>query len=397
MMHIGKPEWQPILDYLADLHKKSTYPAESPLKHPFETLGTGYIGGKCFAHWDTVHVALDAFASGNIGHGRHQLLNLFTLQQADGFMPGLIYFRDQVTWNTDCGWPPVWPAAVDDYLECKDDKELLKTAFRALNRQIAWFEQKRAASPAGFYYQDILNRNWESGVDEGVRFDSVQTGPRACIDATAHVWALYDAAQRWLKKLGEDSRNFADKKDKLTNYIREELFDPQTGWFYDSWVMAGDSPKTGAFEGVWPVVVGAATKQQSIRVIEEHLMNPRRFYAAHPIPTVALDDPASEPRMWRGPAWNSMTYWAARGCLNYDQPEAACKLIEAALDDSAAQFARTETIWEFYDPCGGPPEKLQRKPDTPHNIPCHDYTGHNPLHAMAELWKQSKKRINIRT
>ena len=65
---------------------------------------------------------------------------------------------------------------------------------------------------------------------------------------------------------------------------------------------------------------------------------------------MALSDPKFELRMWRGPAWNCMTYWAARGCLRYDRADAARKLLEAALDATATQFERTGTIWEFYHP-----------------------------------------------
>jgi hypothetical protein len=81
-----------------------------------------------------------------------------------------------------------------------------------------------------------------------------------------------------------------------------------------------------------------------------------------------------------------MTYWAARGCLRYGRRDAASRLLERALDSSAAQFERTGTIWEFYDALGGQPELLQRKPHTPFNAPCCDYLGHNPLIAMARMY-----------
>lgn len=83
------------------------------------------------------------------------------------------------------------------------------------------------------------------------------------------------------------------------------------------------------------MVVGAATPEQGRRVIDEWLMRPDRFFTPHPISTVAKSDPKFELRMWRGPVWNSMTYWAARGALHYDRPQAARKLLEAALDNSA--------------------------------------------------------------
>jgi hypothetical protein len=82
-----------------------------------------------------------------------------------------------------------------------------------------------------------------------------------------------------------------------------------------------------------------------------------------------------------------MTYWAARGCLRYQRPDAARQLLERALDASAVQFERTGTVWEFYHPHGGDPEMLERKPHTPYNRPCVDYLGHNPLIAMAQIYQ----------
>jgi hypothetical protein len=74
--------------------------------------------------------------------------------------------------------------------------------------------------------------------------------------------------------------------------------------------------------------------------------------------------------------------------VRYDHNDTARKLLEAALDATAKQFARTGTVWEFYDPRGGDPESLKRKP-TGRNVPCRDYLGHNPLFAMADLWRKS--------
>jgi hypothetical protein len=138
-------------------------------------------------------------------------------------------------------------------------------------------------------------------------------------------------------------------------------------------------------------VVGAATADQAGRVIDEHLLHPDRFFTAHPICTVAHTDPGFELRMWRGPTWNSMTYWAARGCLRCDRPDAACLLVERALDASAAQFERTGTVWEFYHPHGGDPVAIKRKPHTEYNTPCPDYLGHNPLLAMARIYDAARR------
>jgi putative isomerase len=101
--------------------------------------------------------------------------------------------------------------------------------------------------------------------------------------------------------------------------------------------------------------------------------------------------------MWRGPTWNSMTYWAARGCLRYGRPDAARKLVERALDASAAQFELTGTVWEFYHPHGDDPRQVKRKPHTPYNTPCPDYLGHNPLIAMTRIYDATHPHLEEKT
>lgn len=140
------------------------------------------------------------------------------------------------------------------------------------------------------------------------------------------------------------------------------------------------------------MVVGAATQEQAERVIDENLLNPDKFFSKHPVSTVGLKEPLFEFRMWRGPVWNSMTYWSARGCMRYGRTDAAKRILENALDASASQFGRTGTIWEFYHPHGGNPEQLQRKPHTLQNKPCQDYLGHNPLIAMARMYDAKEQR-----
>jgi len=380
-----------MLQYIADLHERSIKPPQYPFPYPWEEIGPGYWGAPAFGHWDIVHQILDTLPA-EPDHARQQILNNLAGQQPDGLVPGVIWMRTgRGTWSGDTGHPPVWPVAAQDFCDTHGSSDLIAACFEPLTRQIVWFERFRKADDGGFFYTDILNHSWESGVDEGVRFDDIATGPYACVDATAHVYWLYDYASRWARTLGRDSREFDAKADALRTFMRDRLFDPETGFFHDVWAVGNPDKRRLAYEGMWPMVVGAATEEQAARVIDENLLDPDRFLTDHPIATVAVSDPKFELRMWRGPAWNSMTYWAARGCLAYGGADAARRLIEKALDNTAAQFQRTGQIFEFYHPFGGDPVSVQRKPDTPHNEPSRDYLGHNPVLAMARLWRGSGK------
>lgn len=384
---LGKALWRPMLGYVAELHERSVHPAFHPFSRPWEEIGPGYHLSPAFGHWDIVHQILDCLPA-EPQHALDQILDNLENQQPDGLIPGSIWMRREgPDWSTEFGHPPVWPVAVQEYVGLTGDADLLETCFESLVKQIGWFETRRRADGMGHYYTDILDHRWESGVDEGVRFDEVAKGPFACVDATAHVCLMYDSAARWAAALGRDSQPFVAKAAALRAFIQKELFDEETGFFHDIWAVGRPEVRPLAFEGMWPVVVGAATEDQARRVIDENLLNPERFFTNHPLATVARCDPRFELRMWRGPAWNSMTYWAARGCLRYGRGDAARRILEQALDASAEQFERTGTVWEFYDPFGGKPEELTRKPQTKQNRPCRDYLGHNPVIAMARMWE----------
>ncbi len=419
---LGKPDWRGVLAYDALLHRADTHPAEPPFQFPWEDTGRGYGYGPGTGHWDLVHEIIDVSPAAP-QHAREQLLNDVRLQLPSGFLPGLYWMRtpkaadDPVIYDNanskyspTQGNPPVWVVAADDFLEQEQartgtyDTKLADEFLRTAIKQLQWFERERRAVPDGFLYLDIVTHKWESGVDEGVRFDGL--GPdgakptsTACIDATSHVYQEYVYAAKWAKKLGKDAAPFEARAAHLREFIQTRLWSERDGYFYDSWVLDrapdGDRAtwhgtatpgRSHPIEGFWPMVVGAATPAQAKRVLAEWIMNPKRFNTRHPVASVAADDPKFSNRMWRGPVWNSMTYWAARGALRYGQPADARQLLGAALDDTAAQFARSGTIWEFYSPSGAHPEDLIRKPQTKRNMPFTDYMGHNPLLAMARLW-----------
>jgi glycogen debranching enzyme len=384
-----KPAWKPMLEYLADLHGRSVHPPLDYFRFPFEDIGPGYQGGKIFGHIDLAHERLDTVRA-LPEHARNQTRNELAGQQPDGMIPGVVSFdkSGKAVWKPDKGFPPFWVVAAEACLQAQPDRNFAAECLAALQKQIGWFEGKRMAADGGFYYLDVIQKTWESGMDEGIRYDERPPGPAAAVDATAHVSMLYDHAARWSHAQGKPDAPWIEKRTKLQKLITALLWDESTGFFYDSWAARQPDRRHLAFEGMWPMVAGAATPAQAKRVIDEHLLNPKEFFTPHPIATVARSDPKFERRMWRGPAWNCMTYWAARGCALYGRNDAARQLLEKALDATAAEFQRSGTVWEFYDADAGDQNTLLRK-SKGRKIPCVDYLGHNPLFAMADLWRRA--------
>lgn len=387
--------WQPLLDQVRDLHARCLRPAEPPLPHPWEEIGPGYCYGPAFGHWDIVHQLLDTVED-DPEHTRRQLLNNFANQRPDGFLPGSIWMHahnqpPKARWpaiTAVASHPPLWPAAVDAYVNQVGNHSFLSTALPVARRQIAWFVAARSTPDGGFYYTDILNRNWESGVDEGIRFDDCPQAALTCVDATSHVHVLVAHAAAWARTLGRPDPELDRLAERLRRRVHDDLWSPETGFFHDAWSVRDPRYRRLCIEGFFPLVAGIADADQATRLIDGHLLNPERFFTAHPVPSVAVSEPTFSLRMWRGPTWNSMTYWIALGCLRYGRQDAAKAILGRALDQAARVFAQTGAVWEFYHPLGGDPRECTRKPDTPFNQPCRDYLGHAPFLAMARCWQR---------
>lgn len=399
--HLGKPAWREMLLYSADLHERCVHPAEGVFPYPWEEIGTGYVYRPAFGHWDIVHSIMDTVPY-ETEHARQQLLNDLANQEDNGLIPGSIYLRngsestDTTTeaqgkcfvWSKEFGHPPMWIYAADSVYSHTQDKQLLIICLNALKRQLIWFQTNRRAENGGYFYLDILTHQWESGVDEGVRFlHSGDSGGRkhACIDATAHVYGMLDMYVKWSNILGLPATEYISWRDNVRMEINA-LYDEKQEWFFDSWDIKRPERQVESFEGMFPMVCGAATTEQA-RGVRNTLMNPNKFNTKHPIATVSADSPYFEKRMWRGPAWNSMTMWAVFGLLRYGYREDAAHIAEKALDASAEVFAKTGKIWEFYDSLGGDPRSIARKPSTSKNMPCDDYMGHAPLFWLARVFE----------
>ncbi len=293
----GKSEWQPMLAYVVALHEKNANPV---------------------GHGDGVHQALD--------------ISVLNPEQAADTLRRLLADAQP---SEIC--PLVWPLAVD----MLGDESLPQELAPQLLEQLDWFERnRRAADGIGYFYDDVLQER------------------RACVDATAHLFAGYSSAARWT---GE--ARFATEAEKLQDYIQTRLYDPETRWFHDD-----AESREVALEGMWPMVVGAATGEQAWGILMAFL-NPRTFFSAHPLRSNSL-------------AQNAMTLWAAGGCLQLGHPEAALPLLEAALDSTAHWFDITGTIWEFYDAENGDPRLHHPMPE---------HLGNNPLLAMARLWEECQE------
>lgn len=379
---IGKTQWWPMLGHIIEMHEGAIHAPTLDLPYRWEEAAPGGTSGIFFGGWDTVHIALDTLHI-DLQRGLHQIVNLLTLQQANGLIPGVIRLvNNKFNVGYKATFPPLWPFVIDRYIKLSNNSACLSSCFSSLEKQITWFENNRQSCNEGFYYLDFMDNIPESGIEGSVRFElgDLSIEAYACVDASSHMFALYEYAVSWGKMLNKDVKLWQQKADNLKQFIQKNLFDKETGFFHDQWSVGNPRLRRLTFEGIWPLVCGAASSEQAQRVINENLLEASRFFTPHPITTTAIHEPFYDSCKWHGPVHNSITYWAAKGCLNYHRVDAAKILLERALDCTAHQFEKTATLWEFYHPEAGDPRVISHKPSN-------NYLGHNPLLAMTHLWQ----------
>jgi len=111
-------------------------------------------------------------------------------------------------------------------------------------------------------------------------------------DLNSFLYLEYLAAEKIAKAKGRaaDANAFAAAAARTREAVLKYLWDEADGFFYDRDVRTGRRIKVKSVAGFFTLWAGIATEQQARRLVNEHLMNPKRFWCAHPIPSYAISE-----------------------------------------------------------------------------------------------------------
>jgi hypothetical protein len=318
-----------------------------------------------------------------------ELRSLLAAGREDGFIGHVTFWDRPVDWqrrwtynvasrdapNTSTIQPPLlawaWRIAVGD-----------PTAERAIGAHHRWLEANRDLDGDGLLW--IVQPD-ESGLDSSPKFDPVwgrkaharplfpflihsnrkldwnakrilnAGGPLLCEVVTNVLWGLARLA------MGEPS---------ITPALIDRLWDPDRGLFLDvarGAVSRQDQTDTAGEDrrvrvSTWsalaPLALPDLPEEIGRRLVEEHLLDTRRYWFPVPPTSVSGQEPSFEPqrwrgfltrRYWRGPTWINAAWliWIGLKRLG-DEPEA----MEMTRALSRAIVAE-DGLHEFYDPRTG--------------------------------------------
>lgn len=297
-----------------------------------------------------------------------QLRIVLDAQQPDGMLPDVIWDAGVLASAGDLGRddrersraqlggrdepaatpitkPPVAAWAAWKVFEAGGDRAFLADVYGPLSRTQRWWLE--ASDPDRDGLPDYTH-HYSSGLDDSPLWDG--GGPLGATDLVAHLVGQADHLALIAAELGRPAAEVAcwrAQASALTGRLVALRWDARAGAF---WARRGDgSVRVRTPFGLLPLGTGRLPAPIADRLVAD-LIDPRRFWTPHPVPTVAADEPAFDPRqMWRGPVWMNVNHLLVGALRRAGYRDVAAELRERTL----ALVVGTPDCCEYYDPRSG--------------------------------------------
>jgi glycogen debranching enzyme len=219
-----------------------------------------------------------------------------------------------------------------------DDPGFATEALPQLRLHYDWLARER--DPDGDGLLTIIQPD-ESGLDDSPKYDALYRWMRH--DRPGHAWLIeryrrlsYDAgliatrydehvedvvvnvfyalALRSLSRLdAEHGDVYAERAARTEAALLERCHDERTGLFFDLAGSAERPLRISTWSSLAPLALTSLPEDVRRRLVEDHLLHPRRYRVPYGIPSVAVEEPSFNPnfaawRCWRGPSWMN-TAW----------------------------------------------------------------------------------------
>ncbi|MEG0891105.1 MAG: trehalase family glycosidase [Bacteroidales bacterium] len=318
--------------------------------------------------WDSWKIA-SANALFNPQQAKNEMRCLFDYQAENGMIPDFVSrFKDRNNWRDTK--PPLAAWAVKNIYDATGDKEFVAEMFDKLYTYHKWWYSHRDNNGNGVCEYgstdgSLIAACWESGMDNGVRFDDaimLKNAPDSSwsmnqenICLNSFLYAEKEYLSQMAKMLDKD--DIAAQLDKeaqaLKEHIQTKMFDKETGFFYDTRIGTGEFIKVMGAECWLPLWAGVATEDQA-RLVLDKMLDPTKFNSKLPLGTLDISHPSLRATRgyWRGPVWIDQVYFGVTGLRKYGFNKEADMFIKKYIEN--AQGLLTDgPIHENYNPLTG--------------------------------------------
>ncbi|GAA1264696.1 alpha-glucosidase [Kitasatospora nipponensis] len=310
--------------------------------------------------------------------------------QDAGMIPDCLFYNDPAhgggNWNERNSKPPLAAWSVWQVYLAGHDLGFLRELYPKLVAYQQWWSRNRDHDGNGLAEYgatlDPANADaestrqaaaWESGMDNAPRFDA-QAGAatvanrsaagaplgysldQESVDLNSYLSADRGYLAQIAGRLGltAEAARWRASAAALAAQVRGRMYDPATGWFYDTALGTGTPlvARGRGIEGAIPLWTGVASREQAAAV-RGKLVDPGEFATPLPFPTVAASSPAFDATgYWRGAVWLDQAYFALTGLQRYGYRADARALTDRLLA-GAQGLTGDQPIHENYDPLTG--------------------------------------------
>jgi glycogen debranching enzyme len=344
-------------------------------------------------YWDSCFNAI-AWCHFDPARARGELRTLIRAGRLDGFIPHTSFWDRPAYWRrapfygthtmfgasaTSTIQTPLAALAWEQVaLASADEPGFAEEGLPQLRLHYDWLAAQRDVDGDGLLttiYPD------ESGLDDSPKYDEVFGWMRH--DSVGYWWLIeryrrlgYDAheiAARYdehvedvlvnvfyalsLRALARLDRErgavYAARAERTEAALLERCYDERTGLFFD---LAGGSERpirVSTWSALAPLALDGLPEDVRRRLVEEHLLHPRRYLAPCGIPSVALEEPTFKPgfalwRCWRGPSWMNTAWLLVPAMRELGYHEQADRVLA-----SLAHAVDRDGYREYYNPLTG--------------------------------------------
>ena len=318
--------------------------------------------------WDSWKHA-SATALFNPELAKNEIRCLFDYQAENGMIPDYVSrFKERINWrNTK---PPLAAWAVMNVYENTGDKAFVEEMFDKLYKYHQWWytdrdHDKNGVCEYGSTDGTLIAAAWESGMDNGVRFDEAEmlknepenawsmNQENICLNSFLYAEKGYLAKMAQMLGKNELADKLTQEAKALKEHIQTKMFDPETGFFYDTRIGTGEFIKVMGAECWLPLWAGIATPEQARQVLDK-MLDPTKFNSTVPLGTLEISHLRFRPTRgyWRGPVWIDQVYFGVMGLRKYGFDKEADMFVRKYIAN--AQGLLTDgPIHENYNPLTG--------------------------------------------
>lgn len=365
-----------IADYTQKNYRECFREASGIMKHKFIVPGNAYSDQ--LWDWDSwlTDLALGEFVTDDISeYEKGCVLNFLEHVDEDGRTPIWIY-PDGVSGDfvgekkTNIHKPNLAQHAL--YISGKYGFDWLYGKFDAFERYISYYENNcKHESGLYFWFDDFA-----IGVDNDPCTFYRPENSSASIYLNCFMYKELYALSKIADKLSlaDKTKKYAIMANELKNAIQENCWDERDGFFYSvdinllpidlSVNLHKGCPRhwncliqrIGVWSGFLAMWAGIATKEQAQRMVKEHYLNEKTFFAPYGVRTLSKMEKmyaiikSGNPSCWLGPIWGISNYMVFEGLRLYDFVDEARDLAIKTITMFGKDIEKNGQMHEYYNP-----------------------------------------------